>query len=44
MNSWLGGNKMYVQTFVEKPKNVQDGRVKWDDNIKTDLEKNSGIV
>jgi len=30
---------MFVQKFVEKPKNIQDGGVRWDDNIKTYLEK-----
>jgi len=39
VNSWLGENKMFVQNFVEKPKNIQDGRARWEDNIKTDLEK-----
>jgi hypothetical protein len=39
MDIWLGENKMFVQTFAEKPKNIQDGRARWDDNIKTDLKK-----
>lgn len=38
-NSWLGENEMFVQKFVEKPKNNQGGRARWDNNIKTDLEK-----
>jgi len=30
---------MFVQKFVKKLKNIQDGRARWEDNIKIDLEK-----